>query len=164
MMLINAPWYFWLFIGILVYNIIGTIIFFATKENDNVSARFTLGFLNVLWLIAYLFVFLYKKIKNRFLVRSVIEDKKTQTRYNCDHKYYDDFVCYSQSSFKGVSRTAYRKIWQEYPAVTKEMIAEVTRHCDYCKYNGKECTDDGNPLCKHNCWGEVEEYDKFERK
>lgn len=52
MMLINTPWYFWLFIGIFAYNIIGTTIFFVTKENDNVSARFTLGFLNILWLIA----------------------------------------------------------------------------------------------------------------
>lgn len=150
-------------IAILAYNIIGTAVFFATKENDDVAARFIFGLLNIIWILLYIFVFLFKRIKERFFIRSIIENKETNVKYHCEHKYYDDFIFYTDK-FKGVSRAAYRKVWKPLNPVTKEMIEEATRHCKYCKHNNKDCTDNGTPLCKHNCWGEVEEYDKFERQ
>ena len=98
----------------------------------------------------------------KIFTRSIIQDKATNAIFWCECEYYEDFV-FGSDKFNGLKRYARIKEWKQISSVTPEMIESVTENCKYCKHDGKDCTET-KPLCSHNCWGEVEVFDAFERK
>lgn len=68
-----------------------------------------------------------------------------------------------------VKRYATKDEWQDLIPFTKEQIEFAGRNCDRCKHDGS-CTFDmwraslDKIKCKHDNFGTVTEFDKFERK
>ena len=68
-----------------------------------------------------------------------------------------------------IKRYATKDEWKDLKPFTKEQIEVVQRNCDRCKHDGS-CAFDmwrvslDKIRCKHDNFGTVTEFDKFERK
>ena len=75
----------------------------------------------------------------------------------------------SNWNYDMVKRYATKDKWQDLAPFTKEQIELAQRNCDRCKHDGS-CTFDmwraslDKIKCKHDNFGTVTEFDKFERK
>ena len=80
-------------------------------------------------------------------------------------KYADDFSWH----YDMIKRYATKDEWQDLIPFTKEQIELAQRNCNRCKHDGS-CTFDmwrvslDRIMCKHDNFGTVTEFDKFERK
>lgn len=150
---------------LLIHSLIGTIIFIITKENEKFAAYYAVGCIGIIVSVFCRIVMLVKKLWKYHDKRSIFEDKNGNKFY-CEVKYTDDFRWHYD---KLIKRYAIKDEWQKCMPFTKEQIANAQRNCDRCKYNGK-CTFDvwraslDKVKCKHDEFGVVTEFDKFERR
>ena len=80
-------------------------------------------------------------------------------RFYCKTKYTNDFIYY----YKMVDRYATKDEWQDLKPFTKEQIKSVQRNCRRCKHHNS-CDYNIWVKCKHDEFGVVTEFDKFERR
>ena len=151
-------------ITLLVYWLIGTIVYIATDDNYKFAAYYTIG---IIGLIVSGFCYIVRLIKRWWFnhdKRSIFEDENGN-RFYCEVKYANDFNWH----YDMVKRYATKDEWQNLTPFTKEQIKLAQRNCDRCKHDGS-CTFDmwraslDKIKCKHDNFGTVTEFDKFERK
>ena len=152
-------------ITLLVYWLIGTIVYIATDENDKFAAYYAIG---IIGLIVSGFCYIVRLIKRWWFnhdKRSIFEDENGN-RFYCGVKYAEDFCWHYK---KMVKRYATKDEWKDLTPFTKEQIELAQRNCDRCKHDGS-CTFDmwraslDKIKCKHDNFGTVTEFDKFEKK
>ena len=150
---------------LLIHSFIGTIIYIATNENDNFAACYAIGIIG--WIVSG-FCHLVRFVKKWWFnhnKRSIFEDENGN-RFYCKVKYSNDFNWHYD---KMVKRYATKDEWQNLTPFAKEQIKLAQRNCDNCKHDGS-CTFDmwGASLdkvrCKHDNFGTITEFDKFEKK
>lgn len=149
---------------LLIHSLIGTVVYMVTNENDDFIAYYGRG---VIGLILEFFFVIIGKIIKWFKYRdkrSIFEDENGNKFY-CKVKYANDFDWH----YDTVKRYATKDAWKDLEPFTKEQIENAQKHCDRCKYNG-DCTFDmyraslDRIRCKHDMFGQVTEFDKFEKK
>lgn len=148
---------------LVMYSIVANAAYFISKENEDVLMVFGMGIFGVLlWVIVQIIIKIQKIIKN-YNKRSIFKDDNGNKFY-CKVKYYDDF-CWHYDSVK---RYANKEEWENLQPFTKCQIDLAQINCDRCKYD-KDCASDGyyyddTIRCKHDNYGTVTEFDKFEKK
>lgn len=149
---------------LVAYSLIATVTFIATNENDDVAIYFGLGIVGLALLgICSVLRKIINKLRN-INKRSIFENRNTGEKFKCKLKYTHDIEW--MRDYKMVRRYANKDEWQGLPDFSKEFIANSKRNCDNCKHD-KECTcnlPDIKVKCKHDGYGEVLEFDKFEQK
>jgi hypothetical protein len=153
-------------ITLLVYWTIGTIMIIISDENEKVILAFAVGAIGGLWILIVaairklLFYFKY-----RYNKRSIVIEVSTGKLYKCKTKDTDDIIHWV-SDYQLFKRYSFDKQeWKDLPDFSKEFIEKSKRNCDHCKYD-KECLCDfpyDKVKCKHNEYGVVIEFDKFEK-
>ena len=151
-------------ITLLIHSLIGTIIYIVTNENDYFAVYYAIGV--ICWIVSG-FCYLVRLIKRwhfKHNRRSIFKDENGN-RFYCKVKYTNDF----SSHYHMVKRYATKDEWKDLTPFTKEQIKLAQRNCDRCKHDGS-CTFDmcrsslDKIKCKHDNFGMVTEFDKFERK
>lgn len=152
-------------ITLLVHSFIGTVVYMITNENDEFIAYYGLGIVGCL---VFGFCYIVRHIKRWWFnhdKRSIFEDKDGN-RFYCKVKYAEDFCWHYE---KMVKRYATKDEWKDLTPFTKEQIELAQRNCDRCKHDGS-CTYDmyraslDKIRCKHDVFGAVTEFNKFEKK
>ena len=149
---------------ILVYSAVATAAYIATNENDDVICAFGLGIVGLT--LSGVMEIIRKVIfqfKYRIGKRSIFVEEATNKNYKCNPKYADDINGWN-SGYRLVKRYAPKSEYKNIPDFSKEFIEKALRNCDHCKYDKEcECTPPYNRIkCKHNEYGQVLEFDKFE--
>lgn len=153
-------------ITLVVYSLISTIIYVITRENEDVIIAFGLGITGLILLgIMKVICKAIGLFKYRIGKRSIFEDEGSGNKYKCKLKDTKD-IQYWTSGYKLIKRYATKSEWVGVPDFSKEFIENIKRNCDYCKYNNK-CQFDSpytNVKCKHDNFGKVIEFNKFEKR
>lgn len=152
-------------ITLLVYSIVGTLAYIVSKENDDVIIAFGLGIFG-LTLCGILLIM--RKIDSEFKYhigkRSIFEETSTGNKYKCKVRDASDVEWLD--GYEIVKRYAIKDEWSDIPDFPKELIEKSKRNCDHCRHDN-ECICDypyDKVRCKHDEWGRVIEFDKFEEK
>ena len=151
---------------LIIYSLIGTILYIITKDNEVVAIAFGLGIVGLaLWGILNV----VRKIKNKFKYhigkRSIFKEESTGNKYKCKVKDAEDIRCWTEG-YKMIKRYAVKSEWINIPDFSEKFILNSKKNCDNCKYD-KECINDYPRItvkCKHDGYGTVLEFDKFESK
>lgn len=151
-----------------VHSLIGTVLVIATKENEEVAINYTVGFIG--WTIS-----LFSSIIGRIRLwnkhrdkRSIFINVETRKQYWCKLKDADDIDDWVKG-YVFVKRYAPKDEWSILEPFDEEFIENSKRNCNHCKYD-KDCTFDmyreslDRIRCKHDVFGAVTEFDKFEKK
>lgn len=154
-------------ITLVAYSIISTLAYIISKDNEDVAIAFGLGIFG-LTLCGILMI--VRKIINKFKYhigkRSIFEEESTGNKYKCKVKDAADVEW--MFGYKIIKRYAEKSEWFDIPDFSKEFIEKSKINCDHCKYNNAgECMCDypyDRVRCKHDEWGAVLEFDKFESK
>ena len=155
--------YFYTVLGTLIaYSLIAVIVYYISKENDDVLAFFGMGIIG--WILLFIFDFIIKPIGNfirHYNKRSIFQKENTDEKYICNLKDTDD-INYWVGGYKLIRRYAPKSEWQGLPYFDKEFIANSKINCSHCKYDD-EC-ERYEPKCTHDYFWKVLEFDEFERK
>lgn len=154
-------------ITLIAYSIISTLAYIISKDNENVAIMFGLGIFGLsLWGILTVIRKINKKFKYHIGKRSIFKEKSTGNKYKCKVKNASDVEWIS--GYKIIKRYAPKSEWVDIPDFSKEFIENSKINCDHCKHNNAgECMCDypyDRVRCRHNEWGAVIEFDKFEKK
>lgn len=151
---------------LLIHSLIGTILYIATNENDEVITYYGIG---VIGCVLASFFAIGRRISKWWKYhdkRSIFEDEDGNKFY-CNPKYAKDFEWHYANEL--VKRYATKDEWKDLKPATKEQIGTAQKNCDNCKHDGR-CTFDmyraslDRIRCKHDMFGVVTEFDKFEKK
>lgn len=151
---------------LIAYSLVGTILYIITKDNEDVAIAFGLGVVGLtLWGVLQVI----QKIRDQFRChigkRSIFEQTSTGNKYKCRVKDAEDIHCWTEG-YKMIKRYAKKSEWIDIPDFSEEFINNSKKNCDNCKYD-KECVCDYPRItvkCKHDGYGTVLEFDKFENK
>lgn len=150
---------------LVVYSLISTITYLITDENEEVITGFGLGIVGLLLAgtikMACKIVDIFKYHIGK---RSIFIEENTGNKYKCKPKDADDIYCWVWG-YKLTKKYAKKSEWVGIPDFSKEFIEISKRNCDNCKYD-KECLWDypyERIKCKHDEFGRVLEFDKFEK-
>lgn len=150
-------------ITLIVYSIISTLAYIISKDDENVAIAFGLG---VFGLALCGILMIIREVRNKFKYhigkRSIFEEEGTGDKYKCKVEDAPDVEW--TSGYRIIKRYAEKSEWADIPDFSKEFIEKSKINCDHCKHD-KLCDSlyDG-ALCKHDEWGVVLEFDKFEKK
>lgn len=146
---------------LLVYSAVATAAYIATKENEEVLCAFGLGIvgLTLIGIMEIIRKVLFQ-IRYRIGKRSIFVEEATHKNYKCNPKYADDINGWN-SGYRLVKRYATKGECKNIPDFSKEFIEKALRNCDHCKYY-YECQRH-EPKCRHDGFGMVLEFDKFEK-
>lgn len=150
----------------LIHSFIGTIVFIITNKNENFATYYAIG---IIGCVTSGFCYVIKLIKKWWFNhsrRSIFEDENGNRLY-CEIKYANDFD-WHYNKWTMINKYAIKDDWKDLTPFTKEQIELAKRNCDRCKYD--DCTFDiwrkslDKIKCKHDAFGIVTEFDKFEKK
>lgn len=147
---------------LLIHSLIGTVIYIITNENETFAGYYGLGIVGCVLAFICLIVSRINKWWKYRDKRSIFADENGNKFY-CKIKYANDFNWH----YDIVKRYATKDEWKDLQPFTEEQIKVAQRNCDNCKYNGS-CTFDmyraslDRIRCKHDIFGQVTEFDKFE--
>lgn len=152
-------------ITLTVYSLILTIAYLIT-DNEDVVITFGLGIVGLS--ISAISRIIYK-IRNLFKhyigKRSIFEEESSGKKYKCRTSNTNDIQWVA--GYKLIKRYASKSEWEDIPDFDKVFIENSKRNCNHCKYN-KKCNDlyrhYDDIRCKHDKYGEILEFDKFENK
>lgn len=151
-------------ITLAIYSLVSTILYLITDNEDLVIA-FGLGIIGLT--LSGIMKIIYK-IKNLFKYhigkRSIFEKENSGNKYKCKTSDTDDIQWVS--GYKLIKRYACKSEWINIPNFNKEFVENSKRNCNRCKYD-KECECEypyTKVRCKHDGYGIVLEFDKFEKK
>jgi hypothetical protein len=154
-------------ITLVVYSMIATFAYIISKDTEEVAIAFGLGIFG-LTLCGVLIVI--RKINNKFKYhigkRSIFEEESTGNKYKCRVADANDVEW--MSGYKIVKRYAIKSEWVDIPDFSEEFIEKSKINCDHCKYNNDNMCMCDYPYdgvrCKHDEYGVVLEFNKFEKK
>ena len=154
-------------VTLVVYSMISTFTYIISKENDDVIIAFGLG---IFGLTLCVILKIVRKVNNNFKhhigKRSIFEEKSTGNKYKCKVKDARDIEWLS--GYRIVKRYAIKSEWLDIPDFSKKFIENSKINCNHCKYNNNSgCMCDypyDKVRCKHDKFGTVLEFDKFESK
>ena len=95
--------------------------------------------------------------------RSIFEEESSGNRYKCKTKDTNDIKWVS--GYKLIRRYASKAEWVDIPDFSKSFVENSKKNCNYCKHD-KECECEypyTKVKCKHDEFGPVLEFDKFEK-
>jgi hypothetical protein len=160
---------------IVIYNLIGLLIYAASHNNDNFAYFWTMGVFSVIFGFFFIIVKFIDSIDKKLHVRSVIYDNKHQTLFYCQTKNADDFLWYTprfQLDRRYVRLSKIKEYDQKcikngtpdkiVKPVDKSLVNSVKVNCNHCKYNNA-CLNN-EPYCAHDKYGYVTQFDRFEKK
>lgn len=148
----------------IVYSLISTIAYLITDNEDLVIA-FGLGIVGLSTLgIARIVNKIIKLFKYNIGKRSIFEEESSGNKYKCKTSNTNDVQWVL--GYKLIKRYATKTECANIPYFSKGFVEKSKRNCDHCKYD-KKC--DGQHTnesikCKHDKYGKVLEFDKFEKK
>ncbi len=151
---------------LITYSAIAIVIYFISGEDSDVLEIFGIGIIG--WILLFIINFIVMPIGDFFRYydkRSIFKEESTGNKYVCHLKDSDDIYCWTEG-YKLVKRYAPKSEWEGLPYFDKEFIEQSKRNCDNCKYD-RECSREPlskNVKCKHDEWGTVTEFDKFDKK
>ena len=151
---------------LIVYSSISTITYIITKENEDVLCAFGLGIVGLsLSGILRVVERIVRMFRYHIGKRSIFEEKATGNRYKCKTKDSDDIWHWTEG-YKLIKRYAKKNEWKDIPDFSKEFIEKSKINCDNCMYDDECCCDwpYDEVRCKHDQWGKVIEFDRFEKK
>ncbi len=150
---------------LIIYSAIATIIIEVTHENDDVIAAFGFGLVGCSLVIVSKIM---HKIHNYFKYYhnkcAIFVEENTGKKYRCKIKDSRD-IQYWASGYKLIIRYANKSKWRNIPDFDKHFIENSKRNCDNCKYD-EQCQYNfpyDQIKCKHDNYGTVLEFDKFEK-
>lgn len=153
---------------LVIYSWAATMLYFFTKENEDVLIFFGLGIVGLLTLAA---INIISKIKSFFKYRyhkySIFEEISTGNKYKCKSKHSKDIDWLPEYKIlkRYVTKKVYEDLYKNVPNLPKEVIRRSKINCDNCKYNTTEyCLRTNGIKCKHDEYDEILEFDKFEPK
>lgn len=154
-------------ITLIAYSIISTTAYIISKDNEDVAIAFGLG---ILGLTLSGILMIVRKVNSKFKYhvgkRSIFEEEDTGNKYKCKVKDAGDVEW--MYGYKIIKRYAQKHEWIDIPDFSDEFIEKAKINCDNCKYNNAgECMCDypyDGVRCKHDGYGVVLEFDKFESK
>lgn len=149
---------------LVIYSVIGTIAFILLSENEDVGIAFGIGIVGlVLSMILNTIHFIKRKFKYHIGKRSIFEEEVTGVKFKCKTKDANDVLW--ADGYKMIKRYATKSEWDGIPDFSEKFMNKCKINCDHCKHD-KECSniDVDRIKCKHNEWGNVLEFDKFEKK
>jgi hypothetical protein len=158
--------FFIVLLTLIIYSAIGTLAYICTKDNETVGIAFGLGIVG-LTLVGVLNII--RKIRNLFKyhigLRSVFEEKNTGNRYKCKVKDSEDMRCWVDG-YDLIIRYAPKSECAGVPDFSKDFIKKSKMNCDHCKHDSDcECNYPYTKIkCKHDEYGTVLEFDKFEKR
>lgn len=148
---------------IFIYSVISTIVIEICRENDNVIAAFGFGVFGLLCIGACKII---NKVNKYFKYhcnrRSIFENKADGKMYVC---YVKDCNNVSWNpKYRLVKRYAKKAECVDLPELSSKELEACRRNCDNCKYDRK-CSQGSYAIkCKHDEFGAVTEFDRFEKK
>lgn len=151
-------------ITLMVYSLISTILYLITDSEDVVIA-FGLGVVGLF--LQGIMTVIYKTrdlFKYHIGKRSIFEEKSSGNKYRCKTNDTDDVLWVA--GYKLIKRYATKSEWANITNFTKSFIEDSKRNCDHCKYDKEcECSYPCDKIkCKHEEYGQILEFDKFEKK
>ena len=154
-------------VTLVIYSLISTFAYIISKDNENIAIAFGLG---IFGLTLGGILMIVRKVTNEFKYhigkRSIFEENSTGNKYKCKVKDASDIEWIS--GYKIVKRYAVKDEWLDIPDFSRKFIENSKINCSHCKYyNTGKCMCDypyDGIRCKHDDFGEVLEFDKFEKK
>lgn len=151
---------------LIIYSIISTIIIGLSNENEDIITAFGFGIFGCfLTLVSKIIEKIQRLFKYHIGKRSIFEEKTTGKKYKCKTKYTNNIIHWT-SGYKLITRCATKSEWVNIPDFSNEFIENSKRNCDNCKYD-KECVCNypyENIKCKHDEFGKVIAFNRFEQK
>ena len=152
---------------LVVYSLISTVVFIISKENEDVIVAFGLGIVGLILAgLCRIIRWIIFKFKYRIGKRSIFEETSTGNKYKCKVKDSNDIDWVP--GYKMIKRYATKSEWINIPDFNKELIMRSKINCNNCKHDKPDECRCGYPYdrvkCKHDEWGAVLEFDKFESK
>lgn len=139
-------------------------MYIISGENEDIIITFGLGIIG-LTLLGIMKII--HKVRNLFKYhlgkRSIFEEESSGNKYKCKTKDTNDIQWVS--GYKLIRRYASKTEWIDIPDFSKAFIENSKRNCDHCKHD-KECECEypyTKVRCKHDKYGTVFEFDKFEK-
>lgn len=149
-----------------VKSVITLVIYWLSGENNDVIEVSGIGIIG--WFLIGIFA-VVKPISDYFRLRhnkrSIFLEESTGNKYICKTNNCENIRLWVKG-YKLLVRYAPKEEWKGIPEFSKEFIEHSKRNCDYCKHD-KECVCEypyTKIKCKHDEFGTVVEFDKFERK
>lgn len=145
---------------LLFYSIISGTLYYLSGEEEIVLTIFGAGIFWVMvsFLMECIICPIIENIKH-ITHRTIIKDPKGNKFY-CKNKnamdvLYHDFII--------VKRHAKRNEWKELPTFAGEDLEYIKMNCYRCK-NNKKCNRSSEVQCSHDEYGEIIDFDMFERR
>ena len=150
-------------ITLVAYSLISTIAYLIT-DNEDMVIGFGLGIVGLsLSGIMRIVNKIIKLFKYHIGKRSIFEEENSGNKYKCKTSNTNDVQWIA--GYKLIKRYASKSEYVDIPDFSKEFIENSKRNCDRCKYD-KECDGEHtneNIKCKHDEYGKVLEFNKFEK-
>ena len=149
-----------------IQSLIGTVLAIATREDEDFTTYYAVGFIG--WIVS-LFCLIVRRIIhwNKYHdKRSIFKNEETGKQYWCRLKDTNDITWVK--GYKLVKRYAPKSEWCSLDTFDKSFIENSKCNCEHCKYD-ESCTfsyyGEGQDKirCKHDEYGTVTEFDKFEK-
>ena len=151
-------------ITLTVHSAIACLISLIFSDNDDVFEIFGLGIVGLsILLIGWIIESILGFFKYHFNKRSIFVEETTGNKYICKTKDTPD-IQYWTTGYKLVRRYATKSEWKNIPYFSNEFIKKSKINCDHCKHD-KECVCEfpyNKIKCKHDKYGMVLEFEKFE--
>ncbi len=150
---------------LIIYSAIATIIIEVIHENDDVIAVFGFGIVGCsLAIVGKIIRKIHKYFKYYYGKRSIFVEENTGNKYKCKIKDSND-IQYWTSGYKLITRYANKLEWESIPDFDNDFIENSKRNCDNCKYDKQcQCNFPYDQIkCKHDNYGTVLKFDKFEK-
>lgn len=152
-------------ITLAAYSLISTITYLIT-DNEDIVIAFGLGIVGLsISVISRIIDIIRKLFKYHIGKRSIFEEESSCSKYKCKTSNTNDVQWIT--GYKLIKRYAVKSEWINIPDFSKEFIENSKRNCDRCKYDNEYCNREytnENIKCKHDDYGKVLEFDKFEKK
>lgn len=121
---------------LVTYSAISCIVYFITKDDERVLSYFGIGIVGLTF-----GVFLYAI--DKFMKWRKYKDKRSIIRCPDDSRKYCPIKCFDyfrwHRNYYGCKRYAEKEEWSTLDPFTKEELELLSRNCENCSHDGKEC-------------------------
>ena len=151
-------------ITLIIYSAITTAIYMLSGEREDILWYSGLGIVGLLLLCFFRVKYEIERFFKYRGKRSIFEDVESKQRYKCRISQSHDIKWLAQ--YRLIDQIADKEEWKDIPDFPNDVIKESRRNCNRCKYD-ERCNYDcqySRIKCKHDEFGAILEFDKFEKK